>query len=150
MASAFSLAFLLWKVFQIDWASAFLINVGLTIIIWFAVTLLTKPADKSRLLEFYRKIKPGGFWGPIAKEAEHLDPRLKDLRINLSLRKELLNWVLGSIMIYTALFGIGKIILGDFLVGFVFLGLFILSSIGIFQNLTKRKPLPQGSDQIIF
>jgi solute:Na+ symporter, SSS family len=31
-----------------------------------AATYLTRPVDAGRLMEFYRKVSPGGWWGPIA------------------------------------------------------------------------------------
>ena len=41
---------------------------GAVLLITVVVTLLTEPTDKKTLLEFYSKVRPGGFWGPIARE----------------------------------------------------------------------------------
>ncbi|MFH1230414.1 MAG: sodium:solute symporter family protein [Planctomycetota bacterium] len=137
MASAFVLAIVLWKLLKIDWSLCFIMNVGITTVIWLIVTFITQPTNKSTLLAFYNKIKPGGFWGPIAKEAESQDPTLRDFKSKYSLKKELFNWFLGVVMVYTMLFGIGKIILGDVLIGFIFLGLFVLAAIAIVWNFKK-------------
>ncbi|MCC6487337.1 MAG: hypothetical protein IT364_07540 [Candidatus Hydrogenedentes bacterium] len=32
-------------------------------------TLVTEPTDRATLIEFYRKVRPWGFWGPVAREA---------------------------------------------------------------------------------
>lgn len=47
----------------------FPVIVGLVLVITVVVTLSTEPTDKKTLLEFYSKVRPSGFWGPIAKEA---------------------------------------------------------------------------------
>jgi len=47
------------------------------------------------------------------------------------------DWVLGIILVYMFLFGIGKIILGDYLIGFIYLALGTISGYLIFKNLDK-------------
>ena len=42
---------------------------GLVLLITIVVTLLTEPTDNETLLAFYTKVRPGGFWGPVAKAA---------------------------------------------------------------------------------
>jgi len=44
-------------------------SMALTCVLWVAVALLTKPEPKETLLEFYRRARPPGWWGPIAREA---------------------------------------------------------------------------------
>ena len=39
------------------------------------VTLLTPPVSKNKLEAFYRKVRPGGAWGPISKEVKQLPGR---------------------------------------------------------------------------
>jgi len=36
------------------------------------VTFLTPPVSKEKLEEFYRKVRPGGFWGPLSTEIREL------------------------------------------------------------------------------
>ena len=48
-----------------------LISIGLTTLLWIAISLLTRPDDETTLLEFYRRARPLGFWGPIARKAGH-------------------------------------------------------------------------------
>jgi hypothetical protein len=82
-----------------------------TTIVWLAATMLTAPEDREVLLAFYRRVKPSAsLWGPVAREASDVQPR-RDGLFNL------LDWVAGCAMIYLALFGVGKIIFGQTLLG---------------------------------
>ena len=100
-----------------------LIGVGVTTFSWLLVTILTKPTDDDKLMEFYKKIKPYGVgWnGFISK----LDIK----RINDkgdSAMRDLFLVFLGVLMVYFGLFGIGYILYNQMVIGVV---LHILSSI---------------------
>ena len=100
-----------------------LIGVGFTTFSWLLVTILTKPTDDDKLMEFYKKIKPYGVgWnGFISK--------LNIKRINDkgdSAMRDLFLVFLGVLMVYFGLFGIGYILYNQMVIGVVLL---ILSSI---------------------
>ena len=100
-----------------------LIGVGVTTFSWLLVTILTKPTDDDKLMEFYKKIKPYGVgWnGFISK--------LNIKRINDksdSAMRDLFLVFLGVLMVYFGLFGIGYILYNQMVIGVV---LIILSSI---------------------
>ena len=100
-----------------------LIGVGVTTFSWLLVTILTKPTDDDKLMEFYKKIKPYGLgWnGFISK--------LNIKRINDkgdSAMRDLFLVFLGVLMVYFGLFGIGYILYNQMVIGVVLL---ILSSI---------------------
>ena len=100
-----------------------LIGVGVTTFFWLLVTILTKPTDDDKLMEFYKKIKPYGVgWnGFISK--------LNIKRINDkgdSAMRDLFLVFLGVLMVYFGLFGIGYILYNQMVIGVVLL---ILSSI---------------------
>ena len=100
-----------------------LIGVGVTTFSWLLVTILTKPTDDDKLMEFYKKIKPYGVgWnGFISK----LDIK----RINDkgdSAMRDLFLVFLGVLMVYFGLFGNGYILYNQMVIGVVLL---ILSSI---------------------
>jgi hypothetical protein len=40
-----------------------------TALLWIVVALLTPPESDDRLIGFYRRARPMGFWGPIARKA---------------------------------------------------------------------------------
>jgi hypothetical protein len=46
----------------------------LSLIGCFAGTWLTAPEDEAVLKEFYRRVRPWGFWGPIQKKVQEEDP----------------------------------------------------------------------------
>jgi len=46
-----------------------LTSIFATAVLWVAVSLLTAPDDRAKLVEFYRRARPLGAWGPIAVAA---------------------------------------------------------------------------------
>jgi len=86
-----------------------------TTLVWIIVTLLTEREPEAILLSFYRKVRPDVTgWKPIASLAPEVRPT-HDLSRNLWC------WILGCVMVYSALFGVGKLLfhrwgLGIFLV----------------------------------
>jgi len=100
-------------------AQVMLITVLVSTVVWLSVTFFTQPESEETLLKFYKKIRPGGnLWKPIAKLAP-------DVKVDYGLGWNLLDWVAGITLIYSALFGVGKIILGSLLEGY---GLLILAA----------------------
>lgn len=84
-----------------------LFGVGITTIVWVAVTLLTKPEDDTILLAFYRKVKPAAFgWKKL------LDKYPQEKQETGRLPTEIGLMLVGSIMVYAALFGVGFWIYG--------------------------------------
>lgn len=45
------------------------LSMGQTLVLWVAVALLTEPEPEPVLVEFYKRAKPMGWWGPIAAKA---------------------------------------------------------------------------------
>jgi solute:Na+ symporter, SSS family len=88
-----------------------LVTVGLTTIAWVVVTFATAPEPMDTLVAFYRRVRPAGpGWTPVAAVAGV--PPIRE-----SVIRSLAAWVLGCILIYALLFGIGSLILGPRLVG---------------------------------
>jgi len=103
-----------------------------TSIVWLAVTFLTKPTDEKTLFAFYRKVHPGGIgWKMISD-------KLPDVKSDSGFGLMFLNWFLGVILIYTSLFGIGKLLFGDYLLAATFILLAIISGATIYRNLGKQ------------
>jgi Na+/proline symporter len=115
-----------------EFASIVLITVGVTTAVWLAVTVLTKPEPKETLLAFYRRVRPSAaLWGPIAREATDIVPQ-KDGLFNL------MDWLLGVVMIYAFLFGTGKLIFGGLATGSVFIAVGLVSGAVIYRDLNRR------------
>lgn len=81
-------------------------------LVWFVVTILTKPVSKERLREFYLKVQPGGFWEPILEAG---DPRPGPGHARLIFKA----WLAGVVSIYALLIGIGKVLLAEPLSGWL-------------------------------
>ena len=109
-----------------------LITAGITTVVWLAVTFLTAPEPMDKLLSFYRLVRPApALWKPVARMAPDVPPS-QDLAYNL------LDWLAGCVLIYGALFGIGKIILKDYGLGFLFLGIGLAAGAVIYWDLSRR------------
>ena len=100
-----------------------LIGVGVTTFSWLLVTILTRPTDDDKLMEFYKKIKPYGVgWNGFIN-------KLNIKRINDkgdSAMRDLFLVFLGVLMVYFGLFGIGYILYNQMVIGVLLL---ILSSV---------------------
>lgn len=102
-----------------------------TTVIWLIVTFLTPPTDKAVLVKFYKKVHPGGRgWTPISKE-------LKDVQSDSGFGKVFIDWICGVILVYASLFGIGKLIFGDYLHGIVYIAVAAASATVIYLHLSK-------------
>ena len=113
MAAAFVTSLLLRSQFHLtesdprEFAYMVLCTVAVTSVVWLGVTFLTKPEPRDVLLAFYRRVRPSPLlWGPVAREATDVVPQ-KDGMFNL------VDWLCGVAMIYSFLFGTGKIIFGE-------------------------------------
>ncbi len=108
LVSAFSAA-MAKAGFKVDaWGVNILLTVAFTTAAWLIVTFLTPPDDRDTLLAFYRKVRPGGWWGPIARlhgRAYRLDAY------------PFLGWALALLMILLFLVGLGKIIFLSYVQG---------------------------------
>ena len=90
-------------VFKIEFPNSYFYTVGITTFTWLFITMFTPPTDKEKLKEFYRKVKPGGWWMPIAKDLE--------FKINEPRWYLFIAWLAAIIMGYSILFAIGSFLL---------------------------------------
>ena len=73
------------------------------------VTFLTKPVENDRLLAFYKKVKPMGWWKPIALQAP-------EIVIPQVAKTSWFGFGFGVIFLNSILFSIGHLILGHYLI----------------------------------
>ncbi|EAR01387.1 sodium:solute symporter family protein [Maribacter sp. HTCC2170] len=78
------------------------------------VTFMTKPVDNYTLLKFYKKVRPKGWWGPIAKQ-------VPDIVDKSSSRDSWLGFLFGVIFLNSILFSVGHAVLGGYKVALVLL-----------------------------
>jgi SSS family solute:Na+ symporter len=102
-----------------------------TTIVWVAVTFITKTEPKDVLLAFYRKVRPHvAGWRPIAALAPET-PETHDLAHNLWC------WVLGCVMVYSALFGVGKMLLHHSVLGSFLVTIALVSASQLSRELSR-------------
>jgi Na+/proline symporter len=117
---------------DLNWAYRMLITVSITTLIWLVVTFLTHSVEREHLIRFYKKIRPGGLWKPVREEIEEAKEKVTILR-------DVLNWLLGTILVYSALFGMGKIILLELKTGSIFLVVSVISGFALYKNIVKNR-----------
>jgi Na+/proline symporter len=106
-------------------------TVGFTTVVWLVTTLLTSPTNREHLKNFYRRVHPGGpGWRKIAAEVPEVKPDTGYLAMFWS-------WLASAGLIYSVLFGIGKIILGEIAFGFLLLGFGALMVLALYAILSK-------------
>jgi len=103
-----------------------------SIAIWIVVTLITRPTDEKTLLAFYRKVRPGGLgWRRIRALAPEVEA-------DKTLHLDFLNWILGTVLVYSFLFGLGWILFGQTRWGIGLLVVAFLAGTMIYRDLSKR------------
>lgn len=115
-----------------EFAWTVLVTVACASVVWVAVTFLTAPEDRTTLLAFYRKVRPSPmFWGPIAREATDVVPKRDGFN-------NAFDWLAGCVMIYLALFGVGKLLFGNYLLGGIFMGISVVAGGLVYWDLNRR------------
>ncbi len=116
----------------LDFARIVLVTVAVTTVVWLVVTFTTRPETDATLVAFYRRTRPSRLgWGPVAA-------RVPDVRPSTDGLANLLDWVAGCVLVYGALFGVGKLLLHDPLPGILMLGLSAIAGAVIYRDLTRR------------
>ena len=102
-----------------------------TTVVWIVATFITKPTEEKKLIEFYKRTHPGGIgW-------KRISVKLPDIKSDTGFGRMIINWLLGVVMVYSALFGVGRIIFADFFIGFIFVAVAVISAFIIYINLKK-------------
>lgn len=105
-------------------------------ILWITVTLHTKPTEEKVLLNFYKKIRPGGpGWKKITKRHSEIEKNrmTKDWNVPAGL----LCMSISCIGILSMLFSMGYLIYGNYLGFAILLAVTIISAIALFKSWGK-------------
>jgi SSS family solute:Na+ symporter len=133
--SAMITPFIVYPVlFQLDvkFPDTLFIIVPITTVVWLTVTFLTKPVDEKILFSFYEKVHPGGaFWRKISDKLPHI-------KSDSGFLSMFLNWLFGVILVYSILFGTGKLIFGDVSTSLIYFSASIISVYVIYKNLSTK------------
>ncbi|HQQ77893.1 MAG TPA: Na+:solute symporter, partial [Thermoanaerobaculia bacterium] len=115
-------------------AIVMLVTVVATTLVWLAVTFLTAPEPDATLDAFYTRVRPGGpGWARVSARLGFGREPIPGGAMSF------LNWGLGILLVYTALFGIGKIVFGRILTGFELLDVAVVAFVLIMWNLKREE-----------
>ncbi len=117
--------------FDIKFPNTLYVIVPCTTIAWLITAFITKSTSEEKLESFYRRVHPGGIgW-------KRISDKLTDVKSDTGYYLLFINWAAGIVLVYSFLFGIGKIIFGQYISGFIFLLFGVLSGLLIKRNFTK-------------
>ena len=112
---------------------ALLLTVGITSVVWIAVTLVTRATEREKLISFYTLVRPGG-------------PGWRDIRAEAgiaaapdSMPSAFLGWVLGCVFVYAALFGTGSYVYGHLPQALTWTAVFVVCGAGLTVLLRRRE-----------
>jgi SSS family solute:Na+ symporter len=112
-----------------DFAYLMIVTVSATTIAWLAVTWMTPPEPAETLQRFYERVRPHGpGWGPVRRNTVVAPPPG-------SLGRDLFNAFVGCVLVYSALFGVGEILLRSVALGVTLLVIAALAAITLARNL---------------
>jgi Na+/proline symporter len=107
------------------------LTTSFTTVTWITVTFLTPPEPREKLREFFLRVRPAALgWKPI------LEPGMEPSKQSLGWSAA--DWVAGCALIYCALFGIGRLILGPLWLGLLLLAIAALCTYFLFWDLNRR------------
>jgi Na+/proline symporter len=108
-----------------------LVTIAFTTVVWLAVTYLTRPVDKQKLISFYKLVKPAGpGWKKVRTESG-----LSNSPDSLTL--SFIGWVTGCLFVYSALFGTGAYIYGRISLAIFWTAIFVISTFSLIRIIKK-------------
>ena len=91
----------------LGFAQTLLVTVAATTIAWVTTTFLTAPEPPAVLDAFYRRVTPAGpGWAAVSRRTGVVSPD--------PMAPNFINWLLGIVMVYAVLYGLGEIFFGTF------------------------------------
>jgi SSS family solute:Na+ symporter len=99
-----------------------LVTVAVSTVVWLGVTFATKPEPDRVLEAFYRRVRPGGAgWAVVSERIGFGRESIPGGALAWT------NWIAGIVAVYSSLFGIGKLVLGNLLQGLVMLAIAVIA-----------------------
>ena len=119
---------------RVDWfyasetyAIRTVVIIGVCTLIWVVVMYLTPPVSTAHLEHFYRRVRPGGWWGPLSAKCPEV--------VTASALRGWAGWLAGTVCIYTGMFAIGFLCLGRYNGGVSMLAVSVASGWYMIHNM---------------
>jgi SSS family solute:Na+ symporter len=124
-----------------DYAFTMLTTVGITTVVWLAVTLLTAAESEATLDRFYRQVRPGGpGWRRVALRLGYGDDRIPGGALSW------MNWVAGLATVYASVFAVGAVVTGSPRRGLLYAAVAVAAFLLIQRNLRADEQLAANVD----
>jgi Na+/proline symporter len=121
-----------------------LITVAVSTIVWLAVTFLTAPEPDSTLNAFYERVRPGGpGWRRVSERLGYGGETIPGGALAWT------NWLAGIIAVYASLFGVGKLIFGEYLTGTIMLIVAVLAFLWIARAFREEDAGPRAQRDVV-
>jgi solute:Na+ symporter, SSS family len=115
-----------------------LIGVGVTTFSWIAATFLTRPSDEKVLIEFCRRVYPGGpGWQPVIERAREQGVASEEMIKRWTVPWEIVCMLLGCVVVYAALLATGSLLYADYILAAILFAVALVG--GILLSLCWRK-----------
>ncbi|HTE45287.1 MAG TPA: Na+:solute symporter [Gemmatimonadaceae bacterium] len=119
-----------------------LITVAASTVIWLSVTFLTSPEQNAVLESFYRRVRPGGpGWARVSERIGFGREAIPGGALAWT------NWIAGIVAVYSTLFGIGKLVFGDFGTGFILVVIAVVAFAWIARSF-RSEPAPPSNAMV--
>jgi solute:Na+ symporter, SSS family len=124
-----------------DYAFTMVTTVGVTTVVWLAVTLLTAAESEATLDRFYRQVRPGGpGWRKVALRLGFGDDRIPGGALSW------MNWVAGLATVYASVFAVGAVVTGSPRRGLLYAAVAVAAFLLIQRNLRADEQLAASVD----
>ena len=111
-----------------------LVTVVVSTVVWITATFVTAPEPDAMLQSFYRRVRPGGpGWARVSESLGYGRETIPGGALAWT------NWIAGIVAVYSTLFGIGKLVLGDTGAGLAMLVIAIIAFAWIARSFREER-----------
>ena len=104
-----------------------IITAGVSTACWLLVAIITPPTEEEKLIAFYERVRPGTpWWKPIAERSS--------VAVDQMGWSDITSWLAGLVFIYCAMFGVGKLVLAEWVPGLVYLTVAVGAGIVVYRG----------------